>query len=77
MSNHTEEARIINLADLRDERGMLQTDVAERLNVDRSAVSKWESGATRPCRKYRPMLADAYGVSVETINAAIAETAGA
>lgn len=56
---------------------MLQTDVAERLNVDRSAVSKWESGAARPCRKYRPMLADAYGVSVETINAAIAEAAGA
>lgn len=33
---------------LRKERGMTQADLAERLNVSRQAVSKWETGASLP-----------------------------
>ena len=36
----------------RKARGYTQAQLAELLEVDRSAISKWETGASVPCRKY-------------------------
>lgn len=47
--------------------GLRQIDVAKKLDVDQAAVSKWESGETRPSRKYHKKLAKLYGCSVEEI----------
>lgn len=44
------------MKELRERRGLTQAQVADRLNVDKSAVAKWESGASTPLRKYRPAL---------------------
>ena len=37
-----------NLKKLRKEKGLSQEELAEKLNVSRQSVSKWESGATYP-----------------------------
>ena len=47
--------------------GLRQIDAAKKLDVDQAAVSKWESGETRPSRKYHKKLAKLYGCSVEEI----------
>lgn len=56
-----------NLIRLREQVGLTQAFVADKLNVEQSAVSHWETGKFRPSRKYCPMLAELYGVSVEEI----------
>lgn len=56
-----------NLIRLREQVGLTQTFVADKLNVRQSAVSHWETGKVRPSRKYHPMLADLYGVTVDEI----------
>lgn len=48
--------------------GLRQIDVADKLDVDQSAVSHWEAG-TIPCKKYRVKLAALYGVTVEDLMA--------
>lgn len=55
------------LKELRMAAGLRQVDVAQEMNVDQAAVSKWENGETRPSRKYHEPLARLYGVSVETL----------
>lgn len=35
---------------------MTQDQLADKLNVDRAAVSMWERGKARPCKKHRAML---------------------
>ena len=35
------------LSKLRRERGMTQEDMAEKLNLSRQAISKWESGVSQ------------------------------
>ena len=44
--------------------GLRQLDVAKKMDVDQAAVSKWESGETRPSRKYHKKLARLYGCTV-------------
>lgn len=44
------------LRELRERRGMTQTQIADRLEVDKSTVSKWESGDSTPLKKYRRKL---------------------
>lgn len=51
--------------------GLRQIDVAKKLDVDQAAVSKWESGETRPSRKYHKKLSKLYGCSVEEIQDSI------
>lgn len=53
-----------NMRELRLAAGLRQIDVAKKMNVDQGAVSKWESGETRPSRKYHKKLAKLYGVTV-------------
>lgn len=38
------------LAAAREQRGMTQQDLAEKLYVTRQAVSRWENGETEPSR---------------------------
>lgn len=47
--------------------GLRQIDVAKKMNVDQAAVSKWESGETKPSRKYHKKLAELYKCSVEEL----------
>ena len=48
---------------LRVKARLTQAEVAERLNVNQSAVSNWERGINPPLPKYRPQLAKLYGVT--------------
>lgn len=57
----------LTLREMRESVHLQQEDVARRLNVDQSAVSKWENGKARPCRKYHAKLAKLYGVSVDDL----------
>jgi DNA-binding transcriptional regulator YiaG len=40
--------RVGRLAEVRWEAGLSQSDVARALRINQSAVSRWESGKTRP-----------------------------
>ena len=51
----------MSMKELRERRGLTQAQIADRLNVDRSSVSKWESGDSTPLRKYRRKLCELLG----------------
>ena len=48
----------MSMKELRERRGLTQAQVADKLNVDRSAVTKWETGDSTPLRKYRAALCE-------------------
>lgn len=50
----------------REARGMTQEDLAERLEVSRQAVSKWEVGASVPTAENLEILSEILEVSFET-----------
>lgn len=58
---------MVNLRALREERGLRQEDVAQRLEVDQSTVSLWEARNTVPLEKYRRKIAALYGVTVDEL----------
>lgn len=51
----------MSMKELRERRGLTQAQIADRLNVDKSSVSKWENGDSTPLRKYRPVLCELLG----------------
>lgn len=51
---------------VREARGMTQEDLAERLEVSRQAVSKWEVGASIPTPENLEILSEILEVSFET-----------
>lgn len=55
------------LVSLRKQKGLTQMDLAERLNVSRQAISRWEVGAAVPSTDNLKILSDLYGVSVDDI----------
>lgn len=55
----------IKLVTLRKQKGLTQMALAERLNVSRQAISRWEVGAALPSTENLKGLGDLYGVSVE------------
>lgn len=57
----------MNLREYREKAGLRQVDVAKKLNVDQTAISKWESGDNRISRKYHKKLAKLYGVTVDEL----------
>lgn len=57
----------MTLKERREAAGLRQIDVAERLEVDQSAISKWEQGENPPLKKYRVKLAELYGCDVEEL----------
>jgi transcriptional regulator with XRE-family HTH domain len=58
---------VLRLREYREKIGLRQVDVAKKMNVDQAAVSKWESGETRPSRKYHKKLSKLYGVTVDEL----------
>lgn len=52
---------------LRTERDMSQDDLAEKLEVSRQSVSKWETGQSTPDLDKIIKLADLFGVSVDEL----------
>ncbi len=55
----------LNIKKLRDEHGMTQSQLAERLNVSFQAVSKWECGTTVPDVSIIPEIAGLFGVTID------------
>lgn len=56
-----------NLKIYRKESGLTQEQVAEKLNVSRQAVAKWENGETLPDIENCIALADLYGTTVDIL----------
>lgn len=52
------------LAAAREQRGMTQQDLAEKLYVTRQAVSRWENGETEPSVDMRKLIAAVLDVPV-------------
>ena len=53
------------LVTLRKQKGLTQMDLAERLNVSRQAISRWEVGAAVPSTDNLIVLSDVYGTTVD------------
>lgn len=56
-----------NLATLRKKHNLTQMELAEKLNVSRQAISRWEVGAAVPSTDNLKTLSHLYGVSVDDI----------
>lgn len=54
-----------NLARLRKEKGLSQQELAERLNVSRQSISKWELGTALPSTENLIGLSRLYGASLD------------
>ena len=55
------------IKELRTERGMTQTELAQRLHITTQAISKWENGLSMPDVALLVPLADAFGVSIDVL----------
>ncbi len=53
------------LVSLRKQKGLTQIELAEKLNVSRQAVSRWEVGAAVPSTDNLKVLGELYCVSVD------------
>lgn len=56
-----------NIARLRAERGMSQSDLAEALDVSRQSVSKWETNASTPDLEKLVKLSELFGVTLDEL----------
>ena len=56
-----------NLVMLRNIVGFSQEEVAEKLGISRQAYAKWEKGQTIPDVESCAVLADLYGVSIDSL----------
>lgn len=55
------------LYDLRRKQGLSQEQLAERINVSRQTVSKWESGQSTPDLEKLLALAEVYSLSLDEL----------
>ncbi|MFC8796911.1 helix-turn-helix domain-containing protein [Promicromonospora sp. NPDC057138] len=69
LSTRTAQVRRDHLAARRRTVVLSQEALAARLGVQRTTVTRWESGATTPMAWVRPGLAEALGVSSLTLDA--------
>lgn len=56
-----------NLKYLRKEANLTQENLAEKLNISRQAIAKWESGQSLPDIENFKHLADLFGVSMDSL----------
>lgn len=56
-----------NIARFRRERGMTQEALAEVIGVSPQTISKWENSTTCPDVALLPVLADAFGVTIDAL----------
>lgn len=55
------------LLELRKKRGFSQEDLAEKLNVSRQAISRWEMGSAMPDSSNLLKISDLFGVSIDSL----------
>ena len=55
------------LTQARKTAGLTQADVAAKLNVSRQAVSRWESGQSKPSTEKLLTLGNLYGISLDQL----------
>lgn len=55
----------MKLVSLRKQKGLTQMELAEKLNVSRQAISRWEGGVAVPSTDNLKVLSDLYSVSVD------------
>lgn len=55
------------LTQARKAAGLTQADVAAKLNVSRQAVSRWESGQSKPSTEKLLTLGNLYGISLDQL----------
>lgn len=55
------------LLELRKKRGFSQEDLAEKLNVSRQAISRWEMGSAIPDSPNLLKISDLFGVSIDSL----------
>ena len=60
----------MNIRDLRESAGLTQGELASELGVDRSAVTKWETGEAMPRASLLPKLAEVLQCSIDDLYAA-------
>ena len=56
-----------NLVMLRNLNGYSQEEIAEKIGISRQAYAKWENGSTVPDISKAAVLADVYGVTVDSL----------
>lgn len=56
-----------NIKSCREKMGCSQAELAERVDVTQSAISRWEHGDCVPVKKYQRKLAEIFGCSIEEI----------
>ena len=56
-----------NLIMLRNIHGFSQEEIAAKVNISRQAYAKWESGATVPDIEKCSLLAEVYGVTIDSL----------
>jgi transcriptional regulator with XRE-family HTH domain len=60
----------LNIRELRESAGLTQGELASELGVDRSSVTKWETGKSRPRTEDLPKLAEVLQCSIDDLYAA-------
>ena len=58
---------MIAIAYYRKKAKLTQMELAEKLDVDRTTVSKWESGKANPKTKMMPAIADICGIGIDEL----------
>ena len=61
------EVREMNIKPLREQRGMTQEELANRLGVKYPAVSKWERGMAYPSMNTVIKMAELFQVSMDVV----------
>lgn len=57
----------MSIKNLRLKAGLTQVELAKKMNVDQTAVSRWETSDTKPLKKYRKKLARVLGCTVDEL----------
>ena len=57
----------MKIRDLRESAGLTQGELASELGVDRSSVTKWETGKSKPRTEDLPRLAEVLQCSVNDL----------
>lgn len=67
---------VMNIKDLRQARGLDQTELADQMGVNQSTVSAWERETALPKARDLPRLAQVLGCSIEALFAEQEEEPG-
>jgi len=62
------------LCELREKKGLTQSQLGERLGVTNKAISRWENGGAYPSSELMLPLAKELGVSIEELYSAMSES---